>query len=356
MGGFPWKKAKGTARISQMVKDQFRRRKTAASPLLVQTGFPTSLVDLILKNHERFNMPSGPPKRKPPPPIRTGDPDFSHPSPPVSPLRIPISSTDMDGSDNPATNSNWVLSALLKIFMLVVLALGTKKFAAGITLSAFFLFFLDYLARNVFQFQILATFRRFITSQVVRDDGKDHPIEEIQVVEDLPFKEIDDPSLVGKEFESEGTQFVAEMIGEDDGACELSQSKRRKSRRAKIRSKMKKLFHSRKGIRKGPKAESNPTGEAESNPTGEAESNRAESKDTFQEIPHSHEGEVETTLVIIKQNVVERKGNYGYMVLVMVALLGLVMGGKIYALTFTLTWCFLSKWSVFRKRSLQLYS
>ncbi|RAL50213.1 unnamed protein product [Cuscuta campestris] len=343
MGGFPWKKAKGTARISQMVKDQFRRRKTAASPLLVQTGFPTSLVDLILKNHERFNKPSGPPIRKPPPPSGTDDPDFSPPSPPVSPPRIPISSTDMDGSDNPAINSNWALSALLKIFMLVVLALGTKKFAAGITLSAFFLFFLDYLARNVFQFQILATFRRIITSQVVRDDEKDHPIEEIQIVEDVPFKETDDPSLVGKEFESEGTQFTAEMIGEDDGSCELSQSKRRKSRRAKIRSKMKKLFPSRKGIRKGPKAESNPTGEAEL-------------KDTFHDIPHSHEGEVETTLVIIKQNVVERKGNYGYMVLVMVALLGLVMGGKIYALTFTLTWCFLSKWTVFQKRSLHLYS
>lgn len=43
--------------------------------------------------------------------------------------------------------TNKVVIAIVKMFFMVVLALRTKRFVLGITISAFFFIFMDYLAK-----------------------------------------------------------------------------------------------------------------------------------------------------------------------------------------------------------------
>nr|GLL30082.1 uncharacterized protein LOC109174047 [Ipomoea trifida] len=312
--GFPWKKVKSTTRISQMVKDQFHHRKNAASPLVVETGFPTSLVDLI------------------------------------------------------------VFLALLKIFLLVVLALGAKKFAVGITLSAFFLFFVDYMARNVFRNEHLVPCPevrekwRLIITRVVRlkEESLELPpessqFEEIQIVQprcylEPPYRkeETDDPSYCGKSFRPEGIKSISELIEEDEDICEVPESKSGKSRRAKIKSKMKKLFPKRIGkTGKDLKLEINPTGEGvfpsvEENEFPECPKRGLEPATMAMNIAPDVKDAINNSLelpegVVEKSDFVEREKNYSYLFLILVTLVGLVIGGRIYALLLTLTWCFLSK-------------
>lgn len=451
--GFPWKKGKSTTRISQMVKDQFHNRKNATSPLVVETGFPTSLVDLIVNHRDRFKKPSSSPrfkKKKPlPSPLGTDDPPFVPPSqsplpppapsptplPPTSPLSSPprspipitgaheIDDAGISGGGHGAVSeeggqegaySNKVLVAVLKIFPLVVLALGAKKFAVGITMSAFLLFFLDYLARNVFRYEHLVPcpevreklrlmvleVRRFIISRVVRleeapqkDESLELPpgssqFEEIQAVQPRCYleppienvvdrkEETDDPSYCAKNFRPEGIKSMAELIEEDEEICELPESKNGKSRRAKIKSKMKKLFPKRIGntrkTGKDLKLEINPTGEGEFptveenecpeyperglEPDSMAMNTPSDVKGTFSAISCSLELPVAVVekSAVSKSDFVEREKNSGYLFLVLVALIGLVMGGRVYALLLTLTWCFLSKSGGAIRRSIKV--
>ncbi|CAH9107254.1 unnamed protein product [Cuscuta europaea] len=361
--GLSWKKAKRTAIICQMLKDQFNQRKNAAaaSPLVVETGFPTSLVDLIVNHRDRFKKPSPSARfnnKSSPPQPSAGDPILLPLPPslaPPSPSETPIATSGtreneglaIGGQDGEA-NSNKVLSGVLSMFLLVGLALGAKKFAVGITLSAFLLVILDYLARNMFQYEIPAIFtksrenlrlmmivaHRFIISRraskleeevAVLDDGDDgmnDPTDEIhEIVEDEANK---DPSL-------DDRCAMGDLIEEDHG--EGPQPKRGKSRRAKIRSKMKKLFPSKKTARKDSKLEKkNVTGEVKPPPTRRKETELECDDEEAKDAPFSPQG-------------VETRESSGYLllILVMVALAGVVMGGRIYALFFTLTCCFLSK-------------
>lgn len=396
--GFPWKKVKSTTRISQMVKDQFHHRKNAASPLVVETGFPTSLVDLIVNHRDRFKKPSSSPrfKKKKPPPPPPSPPPFDPPQSPLpppapsptplaptSPPRTPIATTDaheiddvgtVSGEGQEGAYSNKVLVALLKIFLLVVLALGAKKFAVGITLSAFFLFFVDYLARNVFRYEHLVPCPevrekwRLIITRVVRlkEESLELPpessqFEEIQIVQprcylEPPYRkeETDDPSYCGKSFRPEGIKSISELIEEDEDICEVPESKSGKSRRAKIKSKMKKLFPKRIGkTGKDSKLEINPTGEGvfpsvEENEFPECPKRGLEPATMAMNITPDVKDAISNSLelpegVVEKSDFVEREKNYGYLFLILVTLVGLVIGGRIYALLLTLTWCFLSK-------------
>ncbi|XP_019178885.1 PREDICTED: uncharacterized protein LOC109174047 [Ipomoea nil] len=371
--GFPWKKVKSSSRISQMVKDQFHHRKNAASPLVVETGFPTSLVDLIVNHRDRFKKPSPSPrfKKKPPPPPPPFDPPQSPlpppapsptPLPPTSPVpsppRTPIATTDAheiddSGEGQEGAYSNKALVALLKIFLLVVLALGAKKFAVGITFSAFFLFFVDYLARNVFRYEHLVPCPevrenlRLIISRVVRLEEEplqkegslelppeSSQFEEIQIV--APIDKV--PSYCGKSFRPEGIKSMAELIEEDEDIYEVPESKNVKSRRAKMKSRMKKLFPKRIGkTGKDPKLEINPTREENEYP--ECPERGLEPPTMAMNITP----DVKDSNSLEKSDFVERETNYGYLFLILVALVGLVTGGRIYALLLTLMWCFLSK-------------
>ncbi|KAM7500479.1 hypothetical protein LguiA_024893 [Lonicera macranthoides] len=163
----PWKKT----RISRLVADHLQTQKRGGS-LVVETGFPTSLVDLFVKNRDRLKKPS---KKKRPhnpahdlaiPPtlnnLKSSSSDFSSEleksrrdadqiggQPVVGDVDLQNSTvtgdTVMEGVG--VGDANRVLVAVLKTFLLVILALGTKRFVVWITLSAFLLFFLEYVGK-----------------------------------------------------------------------------------------------------------------------------------------------------------------------------------------------------------------
>lgn len=153
----PWKKA-NVNRISRFVAD-LQSPKRGGS-LVVETGFPTSLIDLFVKNQSRRKKSSKKKKR----------------SSKVSDLAVPPSNSSIEESDNsifldeenifqaytntssfevdhPEVGLRDPVSSrtLVLAFFVVALALGTKKVAIGITMSAFLLLLIEYLGKNLFR-------------------------------------------------------------------------------------------------------------------------------------------------------------------------------------------------------------
>ncbi|XP_031130617.1 uncharacterized protein LOC116032267 [Ipomoea triloba] len=444
---FPWKKKKTGTRISQMVKDQFHRRKNAASPLVVETGFPTSIVDLIVNHRDRFKKPSSPSlrskKNNPPPPAPPLIDDLDFVSPPQSPppppstsltspallilppgIAVPI--TGEQESDAPShrgesqpqdiviqgedgicntVKPNRVLVVVLMIFLMVVLALGTKKFALGITVSAFLLFFLEYLGKHVPGFftpyskakerlrPIVMGAWSFVSSKMARleeeeeeedclfkaplvesvsppvcsfgeSDGKSSVIQEIEMeeLEEVQYRNEKscEKSFFDRKLKCEGDLEVR-MEKETEVRSEFSEFKIGESHKAKIKSKMKLIVPKKfRSLRKKPKDL-----ETELTLTGDSNFSVLEEKEYHQELEFEHESKlngivnardaceaisssvelidgVVETMVVAKDNSIEKEENSGYMVLFLIALLGLV-GGRVFALLFILAWCFLSR-------------
>ncbi|KAJ7947379.1 Ethylene-responsive nuclear / ethylene-regulated nuclear protein (ERT2)-like protein [Quillaja saponaria] len=180
---FPWKKNK-VNRISQIVADL--QSPNRGGSLVVETGFPTSLIDLFVKNSDRFKKPKtekwvqveisdpvnlttpSPPSPPPPPPpstpLNTNNLMVVRAEPGCtvvqsSSSRRPVGE-DVDGGDGVedqnrvencvgGSDASSVFVLVLKIFVVVVLALCTKKFTVGITMSAFVLLFLEYAGKRI---------------------------------------------------------------------------------------------------------------------------------------------------------------------------------------------------------------
>ncbi|KAG2249137.1 hypothetical protein Bca4012_087530 [Brassica carinata] len=170
----PWKKSK-SGRISKFVSDLQQSPKRGGS-LVVETGFPTSLIHLFFKNRDRLKKSSS--KRNNnnnnKAQIPTG-PSHSHSTrqrvaslPPPPPL--PASVTEdpaaskidesfvCDGGVTPENRNDGngggggccvLMVVAIKVFVVAVLALSTKKLAVGITISAFALLFLEFAVPRV---------------------------------------------------------------------------------------------------------------------------------------------------------------------------------------------------------------
>ncbi|KAF8031960.1 hypothetical protein BT93_D1005 [Corymbia citriodora subsp. variegata] len=169
----PWKKSRVT-RISRLVADLQSSPRRGGS-LVVETGFPTSLVDLFVKNRDRLRKPS---RRKPSPEpeepeLQISDPILTSPlpahlvvgswpvplddPPPEEPVAAVGSRTGDDdvGGDcvgGGGSGKNSVFLAVFKVFVVVVLALSTKGIVIGLMMSAFFLLFLEFVGKRVVRF------------------------------------------------------------------------------------------------------------------------------------------------------------------------------------------------------------
>ncbi|XP_020091398.1 uncharacterized protein LOC109712313 [Ananas comosus] len=155
----PWKKTRpgpgpGLSRfVSGLRSDR-------AGSLVVQTGFPTSLADLVVKNHSRLKKPSRSKKKAPrvldadpapaPAPTVGSSSDAADPrstSPPSSEeasdaiLREAEANPRIPQSDRGTLRIELVVLATLVV--LILLAIGRKKLVVGITLSAFALCLFD---------------------------------------------------------------------------------------------------------------------------------------------------------------------------------------------------------------------
>ncbi|MED6193627.1 hypothetical protein PIB30_021278 [Stylosanthes scabra] len=164
---FPWKKKKKSpvTRISRIVAD-FHSPKRGGS-LVVQTGFPTSLIDLFVKNRSRFAR-----TKKPPPPEQISDPPPPPPSPAVTPPPSPPILLPSPESPRPdaaiqeeikaaadvgdgagavvefKARNRVAGDAARSLVVVVVLIACVERLTVGITVSALALLFLEYTAKR----------------------------------------------------------------------------------------------------------------------------------------------------------------------------------------------------------------
>ncbi|KAG2240695.1 hypothetical protein Bca52824_097104 [Brassica carinata] len=173
----PWKKSK-SGRISRFVSNIQQSPKRGGS-LVVETGFPTSLIDLFVKNRDRLKKSSS--KRKntnnkaqtqtvptrlrvpPTPPPHSLSQKLDPPSvtEDLAASKIEESSVGVedredgdeneDGGDRGGGGCCVLMVVAIKVLLVAVLALSTKKLAVGITLSAFSLLFLELAVARLFR-------------------------------------------------------------------------------------------------------------------------------------------------------------------------------------------------------------
>ncbi|KAL3643753.1 hypothetical protein CASFOL_014568 [Castilleja foliolosa] len=394
-----WKKAMRTG-VSQLVNDHLHRsqKRRNGSSLFVETGFPTSLVDLFIKNRDKLKKPSKKNCRNPPIPVTplsetddlviTGSTSICPSqspliSPAILPPRMPCEGVNENrvlelgvGLDerqcvsDTGVDANMVLLVVLKMFLVVILALGTKRLTIGITISAFLLFFLEYVGKHgraVLKSTVESVLRLLRFKNVVKLDekvlnGPGYVNHEIHVVESNQHPEIEiQPENEIIEAPSNqrrlGYQEIEpeKLIG--SSTCEVVELKT-KSRKSKIKSKMKKLVPKKlRCSRKGPGTESvkivdeedssvwlcDDEVERESdNFTSELSSisSRKFKEDDDEMSPVRSFGEL---LEIDEKRDETRNGlNWRYLVLCVIVLTGLV-GGRSFAVLLTLSWFLILK-------------
>lgn len=316
---FPWKKLKKTS-ISQLVKDHV----SSKTPLMVETGFPSSLVDLFVKNHQRFMKTC---KKKAEPHVSSLSskslPLKSSPLTPPSPGCCTIERSQLKVYQekgeridlDEAVDKNMVLIALVKIFLVVVLVLGTKKLVMGITMSAFLMYFFEYSGERVYGWlmPVAGAKRRILlmVEWVWRFSGA--KMVESEEEKDCVFT----APLQQEELSS------SESTKDDNLICEgmdLLEPKRKKSQKSKMKRFLSKKF--RRNIRN----------QMRENDVKTQENDKLEE---FNDCQNSTE-----KVLDVKMD--RKEQNSASIVLLLVVLVGLT-GGRIFALVFTLTWCMMSK-------------
>lgn len=191
----PWKKKSRTTRISRLVADLQSPAKHGGS-LVVETGFPTSLIDLFVKNRDRLRKsskkskqnqrlqhPDGDGNSRAASDLTTDDPRVAaaaedHADPPASAASrdhapgppvdaaagiaeppndrargeelqaegahaVSVTTEIPNGKCLDGRRANWVTLAVLSVFLVAVLALCTKRLVTGITISALALLLLE---------------------------------------------------------------------------------------------------------------------------------------------------------------------------------------------------------------------
>nr|XP_016494591.1 PREDICTED: uncharacterized protein LOC107813800 [Nicotiana tabacum] len=398
---FPWKKVKKGASISQMVKKHVMnsQRGAGSSPLMVETGFPTSLVDLVVKNRSRFKK-----KTKKSLSFYSPVPSPSSPPPP-SPITITSSVEgliddtvcpsipEVEGEKKPnlVRMNQGLVVGVLKMFMVVVLVLGMNNLVLGITVSAFLLFFLEYLGESLYGFfspvqrrvglVIQGIFRAKVVESEEDEDCvfkaplRDHELskdagsrfQEIEVVEE-PYEEESQCICDGK-LKCGGLDVEGVLMEKgEEFRCDLSESKEKKSHRAKMKSKMKKLvpktFRKKKGsaleshhmiLNEGSNEIVGSNCERKMKSDVSSVASRIVHKTDIVEVVSSTgessnglsdarvEGSfIDKATIVGEDGLTEIEHNSMYIALLLVVLVGLI-GGRVLALVVTLTCCLMSR-------------
>ncbi|KAG8490937.1 hypothetical protein CXB51_014100 [Gossypium anomalum] len=139
---FPWKKAKVT-RISRLVAGLHQSPKRGGS-LVVETGFPTSLIDLFVKNRDRLRKSS---KKK-------SGPQILIPSPPCN---EELQTPDMDDGElviitRAGDDEKIGLHLVFKVSLMVALAVSTINLAVWIMMAALLLAVIEFVGTHFLGF------------------------------------------------------------------------------------------------------------------------------------------------------------------------------------------------------------
>lgn len=408
--------------------------KRRGGSMVVQTGFPTSLIDLFVKNRDRLRKQSKKNQSRKnsqkssdfDPVDRVSDQIAEKGSDDLSILAVPSSgeienliagkddhavSEDTDSRVSDAESSGIVAEesprgssgdlssvfvAAAKVFAVVVLALCTTKFAVGITLSAFLLLFLECVGKRLSclgkpwsnaksGLQCVAR-RMGYALLVLRSDvnvkeksegvvfelvepgvESDSSMEEIEVMS-CGTVCIDEGVMMGlNEYLSmDGEKGKKVEVGDhtddlSDSVCE--KNKGRKKFVPKMGANFIKKLVSKKLRKNSMKHQSGTEPEPEPKASTEVcveglvehedrrEGFSAEEEESENGSPLSvnsenkcekQEADGIVTSLIVEKKGAECKGNFGYLILFLIALAGLV-GGRVLALMLTITWCFMLK-------------
>ncbi|KAJ1420881.1 hypothetical protein SESBI_14028 [Sesbania bispinosa] len=415
---FPWKKNRVT-RISQIVAD-LQSPKRGGS-LVVETGFPTSLIDLFVKNRSRFKKPrfkkpvrSDIPDPPPPPPSpATTPPTMPEPllpslppeEPPTPSQPIEEESTErvaVPGRVGECSSGSGMTMVVVKLLVVVVLVLSVKRLTIGITVSAFALLLLEYAGKRFVSclkpcsnasVAIESLFQKLLLLLKANEESEPATVQSGGVESRSNSLEIDEIEVLEARSDigicSELNSLRGDMrcgfpqlVEDDDSSkgkvvepwpCEVSESKFRGSRSGRFKSKMVKKLVPKK-FRASKKEKKSKQNEAES--SSEVSSGVGEDKLPCFEIEEEIEklgkeeedrrnrlsmsklecirddevdcgitcSQVAGEVVIVsnEEKRVDRVGNSGYTILVVITLAGLVLG-RFPALILTMAWCFLLK-------------
>lgn len=380
---FPWKKKKNrVTRISQFVADFQSPQRT--SSLVVQTGFPTSLIDLFAKNRIRFKKstfnkpvrseiidPPSPPPPPPPSPVTTP------PSVSESPIHDAFSEeilnpligedTDDGAGDvapvNKRRSSFRSKSIIVKILTVIILAASVKELTAAITVSAFALLFLENALKRVVSFlkpclnvfvSIESLFQKIpfhLKSKsvpvTVLDDGEIELLnlnsnccvnDEIEVVE-----EKSELGICRRELEDSSTKERVEEKYLKERIQFRSRSGRFKATMVKKLQKFRSFKREKKEEEKG-----NQCNNVRLDATNNNKENEIESCSDVSSVMYEEEDKQEVKNEIVcginctREESIIVVGNSSYAILIIIALIGLIVG-RLQALFLTIGWCLLVK-------------
>ncbi|KAF5729270.1 ethylene-responsive nuclear family protein [Tripterygium wilfordii] len=411
----PWKKTR-VARISRLVADL--QSPKHGNSLVVETGFPTSLVDLFVKNRDRLKKKK---KRAPASDVSAVDTVIVPPSPPPPPQPAVFESHSVIEGESlrgeqkenleeslleredkiqiedraSGCDRRWLFATGLKMFVVMVLALSTKKLTVGITASAFLLLFLEYFGKHIVWFlkpclrsnridqckDFKTPIANDFKAPIVKEDriavltiGGLESSEEIQVVEpnfgvatQVEEIRIKEPDLKLMDYlESE-----RDVEGDQD-RCVLVLNKEG-SRRAKLKAKIKKIVPKklRHGKREKKRDEREPEsscsevcssfdGEVEEPEIGDKQVSRVQGESKLSPLEEKEEEKCTRKLddrfhslniqlqtigekgVVEEKLGIEKKGNSGYLLIFLIVLSGLI-GGRVVAVLLTVSGCVMTK-------------
>ncbi|XP_045805743.1 uncharacterized protein LOC123898775 [Trifolium pratense] len=354
---FLWKKKNRVTRISQIVADFQSPKRT--SSLVVQTGFPTSLIDLFVKNRNRFKKssfkkpvhseiidPSGSPPPPPPPSPVTSSPSISE-SPiheifteevpmPNSPIR---ETADDESAAVDFVTVNKLGSAIgsnpklitVKMLTVIILAASVKELTVAITVSAFALLFLENALKIV-----VSNLKPKSRFQKVLFSSKEN-----KVCEPVTVLASDGIELLNLDLNLDSNCCVNDEIEVVEEKNELENSLKirgKGNRSGRFKATMAKKLQKFRGSKREKKEEK------------EKEIINIINKESISCVVDEDEEEI----INIKNEATDDDcgitcsgetivvGNSSYAILVMVILVGLIVG-RLQALILTIGWCFLVK-------------
>nr|XP_043636582.1 uncharacterized protein LOC122607630 [Erigeron canadensis] len=358
-------------RFSRLVADHIQSPKHGGS-LVVETGFPTSLIDLYVRNRGRFRNKSA---------VNDYDKDSEVNSTLTSFSSLSTSenlSSDLDFRDNDeiviendvfydvvsdSCDSNLEVEnsgensdknvVMLKVFLMIFLALGTKGFVVGFMISALVLFLLEYLGKSLFVRSSLSADPKTLIETGCNENKDVKRLKKENVFNEvLEIKEVNDELKQTIRSEKESDEVVVMEI------------RQKSSRKAIMKSKMKKLVPKKLLKSMGSKDDlASELKEEESvkrvqdvnkplvlshecsYSSNEDLCNLNQEQDKIVEI-ESCRSSSSTLSSEFDCNVEELgrelKRNSGYLVLCLIVLAGLI-GGRVMAVAFSLSWCFILK-------------
>ncbi|CAH8355209.1 unnamed protein product [Eruca vesicaria subsp. sativa] len=353
----PWKKSK-SGRISKFVSDLQQSPKHGGS-LVVETGFPTSLIDLFVKNRDRLKKSSS--KRNNKAPTQTRPRVLS----PHLPQKLDLASVtedlaesnkideslvgitsenkhDGDNNNNECGNGGdrgggccVLMVVVVKVFLVAVLALSTKKLAVGITISAFALLFLELAVARVFTPDTRVWFHSLFGKLI----GKKKREEKVEESSTSSMQEGKDNKVSFEIVETfQGSRDCVEEVQVSPEERDVVLTKE-KSKSAKLKSKIVKKLRSYKKKKKKLKMKEK---EVEVELVQDDDESMTEVSSLYSEDRIESRDETGSNPALLESCEEEESGSKGdltkVIVLLVIALAGL-LSGKVISIVLTLSWC-----------------